>query len=344
MGMLTQVTYTSASGTFGIDNTDVRFAKLIVLPGKNTLTYGIDLNNNPTVQDLWNDTPAWGFPFSHSNAAVSPIAAPQIDGALAQNVAGVTGYLYYDQSLYIELGGYHSAPQGDGGNRLTGAAGPLDGAFSNVLKGISPYWRVAYEYDWDADSLEVGTYGEIFNEYPGHGKPLQGPDNSYTDVAEDFQYQYLGENNTLTVAGTHIHENIRWNASFAGGNTSNRTDYLSTSRIWASYYYKRRYGGQLSWFDTTGSTDRLLYPAATPGGCDLADNGPLSCGVITSANGSPDTNGFIAQADYLPWYNVRLVGQYTMYDKFNGASKNYDGLGRNASDNNVFYLELWYAF
>ena len=343
MGVFSQITYGNDSGTIGIDNTDIRFAKLVVLPGKHTLTYGLSLNNNPTVQDLWNSTPAWGFPYAASDAAVSPLAGTQIDGALAQSVAGLSAYIYLDESLYVEFGGYRTAAQGQV-NTLTGQAGPLDGSFSNVIEGVSPYWRLAYEYDWGANSLEVGGYGAEFKEHPGGGSLLEGPDNRFQDVAEDFQYQYVGENNIVTVLGTHIHENMQLLASFLGGASANREDSLNTSRIAASYYYRRKYGAQLQWFSTTGSTDNLLYPATTPGGCDLVNNGPLSCGVITSANGSPDTDGLVGQVDYLPWLNVKLALQYTHYSKFNGASNNYDGVGRNASDNDTVYFMLWYAF
>lgn len=343
MGVFSQITYGNDSGTIGMDNTDVRFAKLIVLPGKHTLTYGVSLNNNPTVQDLWNSTPAWGFPYAASDAAVSPLAGTQIDGALAQSVAGLTAYAYFDESLYVEFGGYRSAPQGQV-NQLTGQAGPLDGSFSNVVEGISPYWRLAYEYDWGPNSLEVGTYGEDFKLHPGGGAILQGVDNRFSDIAEDFQYEYVGETNIFTVTGTRIHEDMNLDASYLSGGSAHRRDSLTTSRIWADYYYKRKYGGELQWFSTTGSTDGLLYPASTPGGCDLVNNGPLSCGVVTSANGSPDTDGFVGQLDYVPWLNVKLVLQYTHYSKFNGASSNYDGLGRSASDNDTLYFMLWYAF
>ena len=77
-----------------------------------------------------------------------------------------------------------------------------------------------------------------------------------------------------------------------------------------------------------------LYPAAAPGGP----------GVVTSANGSPDTRGFIGEVNYLPWLNVQLSLQYTHYMKFNGGTTNYDGLGRNASDNDTLYLLLWFAY
>ena len=332
-GIFSQITYGNDSGTIGIDNTDLRFAKLLVLPGKNTLTYGITLNNNPTVEDLWNSTPAWGFPYAASNAAVSPLAATQIDGTLAQSVAGIEGYLYYDEALYVEFGGYRSAAQGQV-NQLTGQAGPLDGTFSNVLEGVSPYWRVAYEYDWGANSMEFGTYGADFKMHPGAGMPLEGPDNRFMDTALDFQYQYVGERNSVTVAGTAIHEKMHLIASYLNGGSANRQDMLNTTRAWASYYYRRRYGAQLGWFATTGTRDSVLYPANVPGGA----------GVLTSANSSPDSNGLMGQVDYLPWLNVKLALQYTHYNRFNGGTVNYDGAGRNASDNDTVYVVLWYAF
>lgn len=344
-GVFSQITYANDSGTIGIDNTDLRFAKLIVLPGKNTLTYGLSLNNNPTVQDLWNSTPAWGFPYDASNAVVSPLAATEIDGTLAQSVAGLTAYLYYDESLYVEFGGYRSAPQGQT-NALTGQAGPLDGTFSNVIEGFAPYWRLAYEYDWGANSLEVGTYGADFKMYPGAatGHPLEGPDNRFADVAEDFQYQYVGEENIVSVAGTHIHENMNLEASYLAGAAANHSDSLNTTRIWANYYYERRYGGQIGWFSTTGTTDTALYPPSGTPPCVNSAGTSIACGVVTSANGSPDTDGLIGEVSYLPWLNVRLSLQYTHYNKFNGAGTNYDGEGRSASDNDSLYFLLWYAF
>jgi hypothetical protein len=36
--------------------------------------------------------------------------------------------------------------------------------------------------------------------------------------------------------------------------------------------------------------------------------------------------------------------QYTGYWKFDGASKNYDGNGRNAHDNNTLFFDVWVAF
>jgi hypothetical protein len=336
-GAFAQLTYGNDSGTIGIDNTDLRFANMLILPHKETLIYGLSLNNNPTVSDLWNSTPAFGFPYASSDATVSPLAGTQIDGALAQSVAGISAYAFWNNQLYLEVGGYRSAPQGQT-NALTGQAGPLDGTFSNVINGFAPYWRAAYEYDWSANSLEVGIYGLDVKLFPGGTPsapaPLEGPVNRFNDVAEDFQYQYIGEEHIFSLEGTRIHESMNLAASFAAG-ASNARDDLTTDRVWGTYYYQRKYGATLGWFSTTGSTDTAMYPGPA---------GPGDPGVITSANGSPDTDGFIGEVNYLPWLNVKLSLQYTHYAKFNGAGTNYDGVGRNASDNDSLYLLLWFAY
>ncbi|HET7033123.1 MAG TPA: cytochrome C, partial [Casimicrobiaceae bacterium] len=43
-----------------------------------------------------------------------------------------------------------------------------------------------------------------------------------------------------------------------------------------------------------------------------------------------------------PRRDIRFALQYTGYREFNGARSNYDGLGRNARDNNTLYLILWW--
>jgi len=337
-GAFFQLTYGNDSGTVSIDNTDLRFADAVVLNEDRSLVYGLTLNNNPTVQDLWNSTPAFGFPFASSNATVSPLAGTQIDGALAQEIAGISAYAFWNESLYAEFGGYRSAKQ-CASNQITGAAGPLDGTASNVISGVAPYWRIAYEHNWGRHSIEAGLYGLQVRLLPGGGTPLapatlQGPFNRFNDVAEDFQYQFIDEAHLLTVAGTRIHESMNLAASFASPNPTNASNDLTTSRIWATYYYRRRIGGTLGFFSTTGSTDVVLYPNSPDG----------LLGVTTSANGSPETRGWIAEVNYLPWLNTKLSVQYTAYTKFNGGSSNYDGAGRSASDNNAWYVVLWFAY
>lgn len=336
VGAFIQMTYGNDSGTFGIDNTDLRYANSIVLPEDQSLIYGVSLNNNPTVQDLWNSTPAFGFPFAASNSNVSPIAAAQIDGTLGQDVAGVSVYAMWKESLYGEVGVYRSAKQG-AANPITGAAGPLDGSISNVVKGTAPYMRIAYEHQWGRNSLEAGVYAANFKLLPGGGDPaaptLQtGITNEFKDFAQDFQYQYIADQHLFTLAGTRIHETMHLDASFAAGETANDRNDLTTWRVWGTYYYRRKVGATLGLFSTTGSTDAGLYAAgAAPG-------------VVTSVNGRPDTKGWMAEFNYVPWLNTKLSLQYTGYNKFNGSKDDYDGFGRKASDNSTIYALIWFAY
>ena len=336
VGAFIQMTYGNDTGTFGVDNTDLRYANSIVLPRDESLIYGISLNNNPTVQDLWNTTPAFGFPFAASNSNVRSIAAAQIDGTLGRNVAGVSVYAMWKESLYGEVGVYRSAKQGVV-NPITGAAGPLDGSISNVVKGTAPYFRLAYEHQWGRNSVEAGVYGATFKLLPGPGSPVVptlqgGVTNQFEDFAQDFQYQYIADQHLFTLAGTRIHETMHLDASFAAGSTANDRNDLTTWRVWGTYYYRRKIGATLGLFSTTGSTDTGLYAAgAAPG-------------VVTSVNGRPDTKGWMAEFNYVPWLNTKLSLQYTGYNKFNGSKDDYDGFGRKASDNSTIYALVWFAY
>jgi hypothetical protein len=321
LGAFLQLTYDSASGTIGIDNTDIRFADMTILPGDQSLIYGLSLNNNPTVQDLWNSTPAFGFPYALSASAPGIPYAAQIDGPRAQDVAGLTAYAFWNESLYGEVGVYRSAKQGVG-------PGPLDSTTpGGVIDGAAPYWRIAYEHNWDRHSIEAGLYGATFKMFPdfgaGYGQPLAGPSDRYQDVAEDLQYQFLADQHLFSLAATRIHESQTLNATFAAGKSSNLDNDLTTTRAYATYYYRRTVGGTAGFFTTTGSTDVLF---------------------LGNTSGAPDTRGWIAELNYLPWLNTKFSLQYTAYNKYSGLSDNYDGMGRNAKDNNTLYVLAWLSY
>src|SRR5579871_1201477 len=74
IGAFSQVTYDHIGQTLSWDNTDIRWAHTANLDGAETV-FGVSLNNNPTVTDLWNTTPAWGYPFQTSGLAPSPAAS-----------------------------------------------------------------------------------------------------------------------------------------------------------------------------------------------------------------------------------------------------------------------------
>ena len=318
VGTFTQVTYTSVDGTFGIDNVDIRYAGHHAI-GDRDLLYGLTIHNNPTVQDVWNSVPAWGFPFMASSAAPSPIASTLIDGGLGQKVVGLGAYSLFDNLLYTELTAYRSA--------LQGSAAPLDTTARTATSGVTPYWRVALQHEGKSTSLMLGTFGTVAHVYP---VGVSGPTDHFTDVAVDAQVEQRSGVSTWIAHGIYIHERQELNATLlaAGATTASQT--LSTARASVGYLPNLRYAFTLGYFQTSGSSDALLY-APGPG--------------TGSANGSPNSSGVTGEFDFNAWQNTRFGLQYAAYRRFNGAATAYDlPLGRRATDNNTLYAFLWLAF
>jgi hypothetical protein len=103
LGAFIQGTYDGVHRQFHWDNTDIRLAKQTTLFDQD-LTYGVTLNNNPTVQDVWNTTPAWGYPFFSAFLGPTPAAHPLIS-SFGQQVVGAGGYLWWNHMVYAEISG-----------------------------------------------------------------------------------------------------------------------------------------------------------------------------------------------------------------------------------------------
>jgi len=288
IGLFSQFTYAGPDGAFGIDNVDIRFASTGTLGGKTDVVYGLTLNNNPTVQDLWNTTPAWGFPFIGSDAAPEPAASVLIDGGLGQNVLGLGGYTLLGNLVYAEFSVYRSAWQGvSAPDNSTGA-----------ISGVAPYWRLAFQKDMDRQSVMVGTFGMRTSMFPGD---LAGAHNVYSDVGLDAQLESkVGTTGNLVARARWIREKQTLNASFVEGDASNDSNTLKSLNVNASYYPKQWVGLTGGYFDTRGTADDALY------------------------GGKPNTNGFIGEVDFNPWENTRVGLQYGGYSKFDGASSASD--------------------
>ena len=307
---------TRFAGHTSADNTDIRLVDHITKTDLD-LIYGMSLNNNPTVQDVWNSTPAFAYPFQTSRlAGVWGIGAPAtlIEGGLAQQVAGLSAYAFLNSKWYLELGSYRNA----------------EGVFSvlrrgvdvtNRLKGTNPYWRFAYNKEWGSQSMSVGTFGMISHV---NADPLDrnSPTDRFRDVGVDMQYQYLADPHTVTGQLSLIHERVKWDGSHVGVDRQSDTSTLKSYRVKGSYWYQRTYGVTLGLFSQHGSEDNIVYPVTN----------------------RPDTNGFIAELNYMVRPNWRLGLQYTGYNKYLGATNNFDGNGRNARFNNTTYLYTWVAF
>ena len=318
VGSFLQVTYDAQDDHFSIDNTDIRYANKKQFNGKDWV-YGLTLNNNPTVEDLWNSTPAYGYPFIASDSAPTPAAAPLINGPLAQSVAGIGAYTMWNQHLYFDGTIYRSDH--------IGSPQPTNGQVSSLnIRGVAPYWRLAWQQNGRKDNLEAGFYGIHVKSTPG---AVTGPEDSYTDFGPDFQYDHTLGKDVISVRGTFVRENSALVASESSGAADLIAHHLNSGNANAEYHFGNRYSAIFGGFVTSGTSDIALFaPAALTG----------------SANSSPRSTGYIANFSFWPMQNLDLAAQYTAYTRFNGGSTNYDGAGRNASDNNTVYLLARFVF
>ncbi len=325
-GTFIQTTFDGVHRVLHWDNSEIRYADHGTLVGQ-SVAYGFYANNNPGMQDPWHTMPAWGFPFSGSVLAPTPSATTMLSGTFAQQVIGMGGYIMLSDSLYLDVAAYHTP--GAAFQRNMG----IHPATQSQISGLAPYWRAAYTKKFGNQSLEFGMFGMAASTYPGRDSSA-GKDHT-VDWGLDSQYQAsFGRNDVLGVL-TYTRESQQWNASQALGNTSNNRDSLWSLRGAFDYLFDKTYGGAVGYFLINGSSDPLLYS--------------------NSANGSPLSDGFILQLNWMPlnknggpgfWpkSNAKISLQYVIYNRFNGAQRNYDGAGRNASDNNTLYLQAWLAF
>ena len=296
--------------------TDIRYANSFVI-GHNTLHYGIALDNNPNLVDIYASSPGWSFPWASSAVAPSPAASILIDGNLGGQVVGLTAYGLYDYLLYFEIGGYQSSYRQD---ILKSFGWAHDRSGSPRVHGTAPYARIALQQYFGNSFAMIGAYG-MTTQFSQDGTNSL---DTYRDWAIDSEYQYIHGKNIITATATGMWENTSLNGSKQLGLVSNTNDMLTTIKAKVGYYYEHTYGASLGYQDTYGTADAKRYG--------------------TYGNLTPNSSLEIAQLNYLPLENIKFTIQYTMYNKFNGATNNYNGHGRNAADNNTLYLLGWFMF
>jgi len=174
------------------------------------------------------------------------------------------------------------------------------------------------------------------------------------DIGVDTQYQWIGEENIVTVRGAYVWQrkkNSAENAAMKAANAAgldpatgapytlpNASDTLNDLNVSATYIYDRKYSFTAGYLRTWGATDVGLYSTA----------------IVGSANGSPNTGAWNFDLAYLPfmnggpdlwpWFNARIGIQYTHYDKFDGTWTNVDGSGLKAGGNDTVFLYTWLMF
>jgi len=323
VGAFAQTTYSGIDHHVVLDNVDVRYARPVQL-GNQAGMFGISVNNNPGIQDPWNSSAAWRFPYTASELAPEAGVSTLLEGGLAQQVVGATAYAYLGNRYYGELGFYNSLS--------STALRAINADDGGSLSGITPYYR--FNLAWDA--LSVGLTGLDAQLHPDRNA---GPSDHYRDIGVDASYAHpVGDSVTFGVQASAIHESQDRNATFAAGGAEHPNGHIDSINL-DGWCYWAHYGLNLGYFDRRGDHDALRY-APDP--------------VDGSRTGKPDSSGVILQADWTPfgqsdswkspWVNFRIGVQYTAYSKFNGASHDYDGFGRDAKDNDTLFVYLWNAF
>jgi hypothetical protein len=162
----------------------------------------------------------------------------------------------------------------------------------------------------------VGTSGMTAKVYDS-GSDASDPGNlgQFRNNGIDAQYQYILDPHTVTAQLAYMQQQKTYSDN-AGGEPG-LTDTNNVARAKVSYIYQAKYGGSLAYFNQTGTTN---------------------------VQGDPATSGMTYEAFWIPVQNIRLGAQYTAYNKYQGTSSNYDGAGRNASDNNTLFLYAWFAY
>ncbi len=329
IGVFAQATYSENGGLLGWDNMDVRYANSFTA-GKHNAIWGVSVNNNPTVTDVFNTAPAWQFPYMSADLAPGAPAMPMLFGGLGGQVVGVNGYMQLDGAWYGEVGAYRS---------LSPAfLRDVNADFDGRLASTAPYARAAYTWNLPAGNLEVGGFylharrGLPGTNAAGDAVAVAGPSDRFGDLGVDASYQRaFGSNHQVTVNALYVDERQKLDATYGSGGSSNLKGRLDALNLDGSYWYRNTWGATLDLFADNGRSDTLLYGDA----------------------GKPDTRGGTIEADWNPfgesdsweepWANVRVGLEYTFYTRFAGRVHNVDGAGRSASDNNTTYLYVWLA-
>ncbi|HLH51696.1 MAG TPA: hypothetical protein VKV96_20320, partial [Roseiarcus sp.] len=212
LGALIQTTYSNGyTRAYGIDNSDVRYANSATI-GSLDFIYGVTVNDNPTVQDVWNTTPVWRYPYITSQFALTPATATMLESFKPGTNAGVGFYIFAHDLVYAELSGYGALSPRTQTTFGVCCGSPIEGVGGSTIDGVAPYWRVAVEPNWGDNSLEVGTFGMTANIRPG-GVIGLGTD-KITDIGVDSQYQYIGDIHAVTLRASYIYEKQTLGSTF----------------------------------------------------------------------------------------------------------------------------------
>lgn len=309
----------SFSGHGNIDNVDIRATHQLSVRDIQ-MVLGLTLNNAPMVQDVFNSTPAWAYPYQSPKVASEGFGPLTTFIEAQPRIAGLSAYAFVNDFLYAELGAYRTADGLFSVLRAGTTPNPL--ADRVTLKGYNPYWRLAATKTFsNGQSLTIGAFGLDAQQYPDYTQ-TQGAADRFRDLGIDAQYQFLGGGDWAATAHAYrIKENTDWRATAAAHDMPVMR--VTSTRASADVIWRNKVQATLGAWRTRGDSDFT------------------GLGMVS---GRGDTSGRMLELAYMPIQNLRVGLQRTQYSTFAGLSANYDGAGRNAASNNTTYLYVWAAY
>src|SRR5208282_5108935 len=153
----------------------------------------------------------------------------------------------------------------------------------------------------------------------------------FRNIGFDAQYQYLLDPHTVTAQFAYMHQVQYYSANtlaagspyyLADGVTPvapvNPSDTTNVVRAKLSYIYRATWGGSLSFFNLSGTTNTLNQTSGYDTNGQVTYDDPLNTGIASTPvngnlSGNPGTQGMTYEAFWIPLQYLRVGLQYTAY-------------------------------
>jgi len=325
VGALIRVQHTHGGGSTSppytaLTDVDVRFAKEIKLE-LHPLTWGLTLNNHPGLTDPSDALPAWGFGGlgpgrDFATGTLTGTLLNHWQGGLANRVLGLTGYGFFDEHWYAEIGSYRSLSM-DAQHRLglpqyrPGETVGDPGRLSNTL-----YWRMSYLHDFKTQFFSVGLIGLSTRLQPLNvqlpSPEREGPSDGYKDLGVDAIYEYLGNrDHVLQLRANYIHEKRDYGSTppnpFFPPQLSLPQGTVEEAAFSATYFFKNTWGITVAHTSSKVSDDPARFLPYGKSNTDFTFIGPM-----WTVWGKEDATGPLGS-------NLQLGLVWVRFDKFNGS-------------------------
>ncbi len=312
LGGFATINYDGVTNRAAFGNLELRKVHNTYVNNHNVL-FGLTLNNNPGFQDPWNSSALRFWPYIRSRFEPQvPMLA--VDGALAGRVLGLSGSAFIDDRLLLEIGAYRGL--GDGLQRSLG----VDRTGAAELNNTALYARVMREVPVRFGSFSIGA-SLLDAELTTPGRLVS---DEIRDIGIDAMFQRNRGPHDYTLLASYVNETIDTSASLNAGLATRREQNLDRFQASANYLYRKEWGVGLGYTQLSGSRDPLYFGTAA----GRPDYGALRFDALWNVLARRPLK-------FNPLLSTRLGLQIVHFDKYAGATRNVDGAGRRASDNNT---------